>query len=153
MHIPMILFRAFIALMMTFAPGCSRSRTDEYKLTRWPDGMIDRYAIEFPQLKESHVVFPDVRALQTVKHFVLGRGYWKYLDDSYPNANGSLITNEFWFVLDKRMSYPKCYATISTNKEFWIAWCISHNVPTNIVEIEEFVRLRSASGGGGMPPL
>lgn len=140
-------------LVLALALGCGSLKKDEYKLVRWPDGENDRYAIELARPKVSYVVIPDVRALQTANHFIVGKAYWKYLDGFFTNPRGLPITNEVWFVLDKRKSYPKCYAFLSTKKESWIAWCISHNVPTNIVEIEEFVSSRLPLGGGGVPPL
>ncbi len=153
MRIRTIVSAVLAVLVLALALGCGRLKKNEYKLVRWPDGENDRYAIEIPRSKGSDVVIPDVRALQTANQFVSGKAYWKHLDGFYSTPSGLLTTNEFWFVLDKRKAYPKCYATISTNKESWIAWCISHSVPTNIVEIKEFVRSRSPSGGGGVSPL
>jgi len=133
--------------------GCGNLTNEEYKLIRWPEGTNDRYAVEIARRKGGDVVIPDVRALQITNEFVSGNAYWKYIDGFYTTSNGSLITNEFWFVLDKHKSYPKCYVTTSTNKESWIAWCASHNVSTNIVEIKEFLASRAVSGRGAAPQL
>jgi len=142
------------AVLFLWIPlGCGNLPKKEYKLIRWPDGTNDRYAIEVARHKGSDVVIPDVRTLQTTEQFVSGNAYWKYIDGFYSTTKGAPITNEFWFVLDKRKSYPNCYATISTNRESWIAWCASHNAPTNIVDIKEFVASRSGSRGGGAPQL
>ena len=148
-----IVSAALAVLVLGFAAGCGSLRNEEFKLVRWPDGENDRYAIEIPRAKGSVVVIPDVRALQTATQFVSGNAYWKYMDGFYSTPDGSVMTNEFWFVLDKGKPFPKCYAIVSTNKESWIAWCISHNAPTNIMEIKAFVGSRSPSGGGGVPPL
>ena len=143
-----------LATVCLAAPlGCGSLAREEYKLIRWPDGTNDRYAIEIPRQKGSDVVIPDVRALQTSSQFVSGNAYWKYIDGFYSTPSGSLTTNEFWFVLDKRKPYPGCYATISTNKQSWVAWCLSHNVATNIVDIGGFVSSRTSPGGGGAPSL
>ena len=133
-------FAAVAVLLSAFALGCGNK---EYQLVRWPDGENDRHAIEIRGNRGSVVVIPDVRVLQTANQFLSGNAYWNYKDVSYSTPNGSLMTNEFRFVLDKRAPYPKCYAMISTNKELWIAWCISHKAPTNIVEIKEFVDSRT----------
>jgi hypothetical protein len=91
--------------------------------------------------------------LQTTEKFVSGSAYWKYIDGFYSTAKGAPITNEFWFVLDKHKPYPKCIATVSTNKESWIAWCASQGAPTNTLDVGEFVVSRSHSEGGGPPRL
>jgi hypothetical protein len=132
--------------------GCVGSSEKEYKLIRWPDGANDRYGIEVARQKGSDVVIPDVRSLQTTEQFVSGNAYWRYIDGFYSTAKGAPITNEFWFVLDKNKTYPKCLV-ISTNKESWIAWCASHNAPTNLVAVKEFVISRSSPKGGGAPKL
>jgi hypothetical protein len=153
MHVRTIVSAVVAFLLLTLALVYGRHRKDAYTLVRWPDGENDRYAIEVARPKVSYVVIPDVRAVQTANHFIVGKAYWKYLDGFFTKPSGLPITNEVWFVLDKRKSYPKCYAFLSTKKESWIAWCISHNVTTNIVDIEQFVSLRSCLGGGGVPPL
>jgi len=153
MRIRTIVCTSLGVLVLGFADGCGSLRNEEFKLVRWPDGDNDRYAIEISRDKGSEVVIPDVRALQTTTRFISGNAYWKYMDGFYSTSDGTIMTNEFWFVLDKGKGYPTCYAIISTNRESWIAWCISHNAPTNIIEIKAFVVSRSSSGGGGMPTL
>lgn len=148
-----IVSAVLVILVLVLSLGCGSLKKVEYKLVRWTDGENDRYAIEIPRQKGSDVVIPDVRALQATNQFVSGNAYWKYIDGFYSTPSGSLTTNEFWFVLDKRKPYPMCFATIATNKESWIAWCVSHNAPTNIVGIREFVTSQTPLGGGGMPPL
>ena len=148
-----IVFVVTAILFLWVHLGCGNFTKEGYRLIRWPDGTNDLYAIEIARHKGSDVVIPDVRALQTTEQFVSGNAYWKYIDGFYRTSNGLLITNEFWFVLDKHKPYPKCYAAISTNKESWIAWCACHNVPTSIVDTKEFVTSRSVSGGGGAPHL
>lgn len=143
-----------MAIPLLWVPlGCSDLTKHQYKLVRWPDGSNDRYAIEIARQSGSDVVIPDVRGLQTTGQFVSGNAYWRYINGFYGGSDGSLLTNEFWFVLDKHKSYPKCYANTSAKKESWIAWCASHNVSTNIVDISAFVTSRTVSGGGGAPEL
>ncbi|NGO39657.1 hypothetical protein G4L39_09655 [Limisphaera ngatamarikiensis] len=144
-------FVAFILVALALVPG--RLGKDKYNLVNWPDGEHDRYAIEVVRPRISYVVIPDVKALQTANHFIVGKAHWKYLDGFFTNSSGVPITNEVWFVLDKRKRYPKCYAFLSIEKGSWIAYCISNNVPTNIVEVEEFISSRSSLRGGGVPPL
>jgi hypothetical protein len=153
MRIQTIASTIFSTVCLIIPLGCGSSAKEEYKLVRWPDGTNDRYAIEISRQKGSDVVIPDVRALQTNNQFVSGNAYWKYIDGFYMTPNGAFTTNEFWFVLDKHKTYPKCYVIISTNKPSWIAWCLFHNVPTNIVEIAGFVTLRTSPEGGGTPSL
>jgi len=153
MHVRTIVSAVVAFFLVAVALVCGRLKKNEYTLANWPDGENERYAIEVVRPRISYVVIPDVRALQTANHFIVGKAYWKYLDGFFTNPSGLPITNEVWFVLDKRKSYPKCYAFLSTKKESWIAWCISHNVTTNIVDIEQFVSLRSSLGGGGVPAL
>jgi RHS repeat-associated protein len=153
MNVRTIVSAVVAFFLVAVALVCGRLKKNEYTLANWPDGENERYAIEVARPKVSYVVIPDVRALQTENHLIVGKAYWKYLDGFFTNPSGLPITNEVWFVLDKHKSYPKCYAFLSTKKESWIAWCISHNVTTNIVDIEQFVSLRSCLGGGGVPPL
>jgi hypothetical protein len=143
----------FATVCLAIPQGCGRLANQEWKLVRWPDKANDRYAIEITRAEGSDVVIPDVRALQANSQFVSGKAYWKYINGFYKTSSGSFYTNEFWFVLDKHKPYPKCYATISTNKGSWVMWCHSHNAPTNIVEIGEFITSRSSPEGGGAPLL
>ena len=129
--------------------GCGDSIRKDYKLVRWPDGSINRHAIEVVQGRGTIVVIPDVRALQVSGRIVSGIADWKYLDGFYRSADGALLTNDFWFVLDTRKSYPKCLR-IWTKEELWAAWCASNGAPTNTVSAEEFITNQSSKGGGAL---
>lgn len=129
--------------------GCGDSIRNDYKLVRWPDGLINRQAIELVQGRGTIVVIPDVRALQASGPLVSGIADWKYLDGFYRSAAGALLTNDFWFVLDTRKSYPKCLR-IWTKEELWAAWCASHGAPTNTISTEEFITTQSSKAGGAL---
>jgi hypothetical protein len=154
MHIKKNASVMFATVCLAALLGCHIWEKEDYKLIRWGDGTNDCYAIEISHEKKgSDVVIPDVWAFQTNSQFISGNAYWKHVNGFYSTPDGSLNTNEFWFVLDKRKPYPKCYATVSTNKQSWVSWCLSHNAPTNIVDITEFISVRTSRGGGGAPSL
>ena len=147
MRIRTIVSAVLAVLVLALALGCGRLKKNEYKLVRWPDGENDRYAIEIPRSKGSDVVIPAVRALQTANQFVSGKAYWKHLDGFYSTPSGLLTTNEFGSYWTSVKPIQSATPPFPPTRSL-IAWCISHSVPTNIVEIKEFVGSRSPSGGG-----
>jgi hypothetical protein len=141
------------SLLLPFLQGCDILKSREYTLEKWNDGTNEYYAIENPQARESFVVIPDVRAIQKNDRFISGNAYWNYIGGTHSSSGIVPFTNEFWFVLDKSKTFPKCYVFISRTNEQWIHWCMSHDVPTNLMEIKEFVDSISPEGGGHRPPL
>ena len=105
----------------------------------WPDGTNDAYDIEVADGKGYVVVIPDVLSIRTTRRFVIGRADWKYIEGYGKTSAGIPVTNEFWFALDKGAAYPKCYASVTTNKQHWIAWCVGRNVPTNLLQVSNFL--------------
>lgn len=123
---------------MLLLTSCTRPKG--LALVRWTDESNDAYAIEIAHGDGHAVVIPRVRAIQTTERFILGRADWKYHDGYPTNSSGVLITNEFWFALDKARAYPKLYALISTNEQRWIDWCVHRNVGTNLLQVGEFLQ-------------
>ena len=98
--------------------GCGQN----HELVRWHDGTNDCYAVEVRRGKENLVLIPDVRYIQTTDRFVTGKAYWRYIEGFQRTREGNLLTNEFWFALDKHKDQPKCYVCITTNATAWLSW-------------------------------
>jgi hypothetical protein len=148
------MIRCLAPFVMCLLVGCSRPDSS-MRLVGWPNGTHDAYDIEVP-FGEVHfslppqmpvrwvhgqaVVIPDVLSIHTTERFVIGKADWKYIGGYWKSSTGGAITNEFWFALDKRSAYPKCYALITTNAQQWIAWCASHAVSSKLLGVNRFVR-------------
>ncbi|MCF7669661.1 MAG: hypothetical protein K9N48_07790 [Verrucomicrobia bacterium] len=143
----------FEIMFMCVLMGCGDVSKEEYRLVSWPEGTNDNYAIEISHNNVSDVAIPDVQRLLISSQYVIGCAYWKYINGYYKMPYGLVNTNEFWFVLDKSKRYPKCYTYISTNKESWLIWCVSNNVPTNTINIDKYIKLNTSPSGGGAPKI
>jgi len=127
------------AMLMLILVGCGKADRSLH-LVGWPDGTNNAFDIEAEYGKGQIVVVPDVRYIQTNERFVIGKADWKYLEGFPKSSNNIPNTNEFWFVLDKRVAYPKCYTSLTTNEQQWIVWCDAHNLSTNLLPVNRFVQ-------------
>jgi hypothetical protein len=136
--------------------GCGQNREKD-ALTQWPDGTNSRYDIEAKNGNAHDVLVPDVRFIQTNERFIMGRAYWRYMATYQPSPgpalvefwrtpDGRLLTNEFWFALDRYKDIPKCYLLVTTNTASWIKWCNTNNVSTTLMEISQFRASTRRSG-------
>jgi len=157
---------AFIAALLLF--GCGQDGNKD-ELIQWPDGTNNRYDIEAKEGSGHIVLIPDVRFIQTNERFIVGRAYWRYMaskasphpstgqielssvkfpfpTEFWRTPDGRLLTNEFWFALDKYKNAPKCYLLVTTNATSWVKWCSTNKVSTNLVEVSQFQSSALQSG-------
>jgi len=152
--------RILTMVVMLALVGCGQ-KDKNHQLVRWSDWTNDCYDIEVERISamtgnktESIVVIPNVLFIQKAEQFVIGRADWKYLEGFPKSQTDVPMTNEFWFVLDKDLDYPKCLS-VTTNEQRWAAWCSAHSIKTNLVSVNAFVQAAQAlpSYAGGDPRL
>jgi hypothetical protein len=126
--------------MLLFLMGCGQ-RDRSLHLMRWPGGTNDGYAINVAWGPRGYaVVIPDVHALRTTEGFVIGQADWKYLGKYMQHLDaGGPDTNEFWFALNKRVLFPKCFTLLTANEPEWARWCDTNRLSTNLQGAAEFM--------------
>jgi len=75
-----------------------------------------------------------------------------YMEGFQRDKDGHLLTNAFWFVVDKTKRYPKCYAVLSPTHGDWESWCRSNGISAWMETPERFTELARPYDGAG-PPL
>ena len=85
-------------------------------------------------------VAADVHALRTTEGFVSGKADWKHRGVYMQQCDAGVPdTNEFWFVLNKRVLFPKCFTLVTANEQAWVLWCDTNHVSTNLQGVAEFM--------------
>jgi len=102
------------------------------------------HSIELKHRKGSTVVFPDIHHIHNGPRFITGLGSARYLDDEYLfGASDDPITNQLWFIVDKKKGFPECFACLTTNREAWLAECNRLAVTTNLLDVQTFMKQSS----------
>jgi hypothetical protein len=131
--------------------GCKRKGIHEFVAwpDPWPNGTNEFYAIEV-EYGQSHVVLvPTVHEIQTNSRFIGGIGSWRYLEGYKRKSDGTLLTNRFWFVVDKKCNGIRRSLYVAMRPGDWTAWCNKHDAPTNLVDAYRFVAEAPWYNGGG----